>query len=796
MKTKFRLALLPAVFLCCAATMTAAQSVPPSTGSIAGIVRDPSGALVGAAKVEVRNQQTNAAETRTTTSNGRFSFAALAPGLYNATVTVSGFQIALVRDISVAAGHETAISVTLRISPAHSEVEVDADDTGTTHTVSAATRARSRNTAEIVAQSPGVSLRTNGELASVPLLHGLGGDRTKIVVNGATVSSSCPNYMNDPLSYVASAHAATVRVFAGLTPVSAGGDSLGGTIDVNSSPAAFADTSRIVASSSAVGFYRSNGQAYGGAVNASIAARHLSAAYTGTWSLNEDYTDGRGHKVTSTYAQSTDHTVTLAADAKGNLIELEGGLHNTPYEGFANAQMDMVRNFAESLNLHLRRAVGSGSKNRGVVDARLYWQGAWHSMNVGRDKIAFPMPMWMPMNTHGRDLGYNVEFEQPLGKRHTLHLGNQLHRFRLDDTWPAVPGNRMMMGPNTFINVNNGRRTQVGTFAELESRWTPQFGAVLGLRNDTVWTNADAVSGYSGMYAADAAAFNASPHAHTDAMVDVSAMAHWDATPLVAVEAGYARKNRAPNLYERYAWSKTWMAAEMIGWFGDGNAYVGNTVLKPESTNTVSGSLRVRGRSAHVWQLKASPYVNLLDNFIDVDSLATMASGMATLAELQFANHDARIYGGDLSGNVTLWDNLSWGQGSLTGSAAWLHGERTDTHTPLYQMMPLNARINFDEEWRTLVAGFSVEAADRKRDVDPRRYEQQTAGYALFGLHASYQRGAFQAGASTDNLFNRAYALPLGGVNVDDFQKSMWMDALHPLTGRGRSVSFSLTARF
>ncbi|MDR3791766.1 MAG: TonB-dependent receptor [Terracidiphilus sp.] len=791
MRLKFWLALLPAFCLCGQSALLRAQN-QKNTGSLAGIVHDPLNAIVAGAKVEVKSHASGASAMQTSNAAGRFAFPALTAGRYDATITVSGFAVALYRDIAITAGRETTLNVTLRIAGATAEVRVTEDDGSGARRIGAAERARSRNVAEMAAEAPGVSLRTNGELATSPVLHGLGEERTRIVVNGATVSSSCPNYMNDPLSYASNARAATVRVLAGLTPVSAGGDSLGGTVAVDSNPAAFADdASHIAAGANASSFYRSNGQTYGGTVNAWASNRNLAASYTGTWALNEDYTNGGGHKVTSTYAQSTDHVVTLSAQGRGNLVEVEAGLHNTPYEGFVNAQMDMTRNWAESVNLHYRRTFGAGS-----FDARGYWQGAWHSMNVGRDKIAFPMAMWMPMNTHGRDTGYTVALEEQLGKRHTLHVGNELHRFRLDDTWPPVAGASMMMAPNTFVDIDNGRRTRLGTYTELESRWSPTFGTVFGLRNDTVWTNADAVVGYSSMYATDATAFNASSRAHTDAMVDVTAIAHWDATPLVAIEAGFARKNRAPNLYERYAWSKMWMAALMIGWAGDGNAYVGNVALRPESTNTVSGSLRVRGRSSHVWQLKASPYVNLLSGFIDVDTLATKAYGMTTLAKLQFANHAARIYGGDLAGNVTLWDNLRFGQGSLAGTAAWLHGERTDAQTPLYQMMPMHARVNFNEEWRTLVAGVSVEAVDRKKNVDPHRFEQQTAGYALVGVHASYTRGAMEAGFSADNLLNRLYALPLGGVNVDDFQKSMWMDAIHPLTGRGRSASLHVTARF
>ena len=80
----------------------------------------------------------------------------------------------------------------------------------------------------------------------------------------------------------------------------------------------------------------------------------------------------------------------------------------------------------------------------------------------------------------------------------------------------------------------------------------------------------------------------------------------------------------------------------------------------------------------------------------------------------RFANHSARIYGVDLSGNVALWKSASIGQGKISGVAGWLHGERLDTRTPLYQMMPLNVRVGFDEELKGLTAGVGVQAVDRK----------------------------------------------------------------------------------
>ena len=186
-----------------------------------------------------------------------------------------------------------------------------------------------------------------------------------------TVSSACPNHMNPPLSYIAPSQAAAGHVMAGITPVSLGGDSIGGTVSIESRQPVFAEPGeRLHEEGASSGFYRSNGQNYGGSLSEWVAGRNLGIGYTGSWATNDDYTDGSGHKVTSTYAQSTDHTVTLAAQGAGNLVVLQAGLHHTPYEGFVNAQMDMVRNYAESLNLRYRSNLG-----RGALDTHVYLAG-------------------------------------------------------------------------------------------------------------------------------------------------------------------------------------------------------------------------------------------------------------------------------------------------------------------------------------------------------------------------------------------------------------------------------------
>ena len=354
-----------------------------------------------------------------------------------------------------------------------------------------------------------------------------------------------------------------------------------------------------------------------------------------------------------------------------------------------------------------------------------------------------------------------------------------------------------MMGPDTFVNMNNGRRFRVGTFAEVASKWRPQWTTLFGLRNDTVWMNADPVQGYSDMmYGSNADAFNALNRARTDVNFDLTGMARYQPNSSTTVEFGYGRKTRSPNLYERYAWSTNMMASGMIGWFGDGNYYVGNVSLKPETANTMSGSVAWHVESAAPWEFKFTPYVTYIQNFVDVDPLKTKSYGMSTFAQLQFANHNARIYGTDMSAMGSIWNSPTFGLAKIGAVAGWLHGERLDTSTGLYQMMPVNVRIAFDEELKGFTTGVGIQTVDRKSNADPHRFEQKTPGYALFNVHGGYRHGHFLAGAAADNLFNKWYELPLGGVNFDDFMASMWMDQIRPLTGRGRSVSFNLTAQF
>src|SRR5437016_2681883 len=110
----------------CVLTPSGLFSQSASTGTVAGTVTDPSGAAVVGATVALVDPSTN--DTRTTTTNdaGRFIFANVVPGTYNATVNQSGFRVTKISGQVVTVGSTLTLNVTMELGSVSQIVEVTA----------------------------------------------------------------------------------------------------------------------------------------------------------------------------------------------------------------------------------------------------------------------------------------------------------------------------------------------------------------------------------------------------------------------------------------------------------------------------------------------------------------------------------------------------------------------------------------------------------------------------------------------------------------------------------------------
>jgi len=96
------------------------------TGSIAGFVKDQSGAVISGAKLTLINVSTNAKEEAVSDSNGGFQFLQLAPAVYVLHVEAAGFKKATLKDVVVQVDQITHLDAPLQIGSVAETIEVSA----------------------------------------------------------------------------------------------------------------------------------------------------------------------------------------------------------------------------------------------------------------------------------------------------------------------------------------------------------------------------------------------------------------------------------------------------------------------------------------------------------------------------------------------------------------------------------------------------------------------------------------------------------------------------------------------
>ncbi len=96
------------------------------TGSINGVVTDPSGAVVGSATVSITNTATNSIIRLTSNSSGAYTSGALTPGEYRVQVSAKGFS-SISQVVSVQVGNTSTFNPSLQVGQESQVIEVQAN---------------------------------------------------------------------------------------------------------------------------------------------------------------------------------------------------------------------------------------------------------------------------------------------------------------------------------------------------------------------------------------------------------------------------------------------------------------------------------------------------------------------------------------------------------------------------------------------------------------------------------------------------------------------------------------------
>jgi Carboxypeptidase regulatory-like domain/TonB dependent receptor len=115
------------LLLVCLALVPAASQAQLYTGTVTGVVTDPTGGVIPSAKVELVDQDKGYSFSATTDNTGRYLFRSVAPGTYKITVEAPNFQRELKEGIKVDVSQHVSVDFSLKVGSVADEVEVKAE---------------------------------------------------------------------------------------------------------------------------------------------------------------------------------------------------------------------------------------------------------------------------------------------------------------------------------------------------------------------------------------------------------------------------------------------------------------------------------------------------------------------------------------------------------------------------------------------------------------------------------------------------------------------------------------------
>lgn len=194
--------LLPRVFPVILSMLALAGVVSAqTTGTIRGVVKDPSGAVVPGAKVSAIQEATHITRSVTAASDGAYQFPVLPVGAYALEVDAAGFKKYVQRGIDVSIGRVAAVDITLEVGEVSEVVMVEGGaplvETSSTQ-IGAVVNDRTvvslplnaRDTYQLLQLQPGVQSQVGADLfygsdrAGVVSVNGGRGRANNFTVNG------------------------------------------------------------------------------------------------------------------------------------------------------------------------------------------------------------------------------------------------------------------------------------------------------------------------------------------------------------------------------------------------------------------------------------------------------------------------------------------------------------------------------------------------------------------------------------------------------------------------------------
>ncbi len=609
------------------------------------------------------------------------------------------------------------------------------------------------DSAALLRKVVGANVVSNGPLTGIAQYRGMSRFRVSTQINGATISSGGPNWMDPPLSYAPSAHLESIEVYRGISNVSAGLETIGGAIKANTWQGDFSDGSLNFA-----GRMRAGGQSINDAQAFSAALvlannRHLVKVAGLTESANDaEFADGA---IRPTEYRRDRLDVAYAARAGAHEVRLEYGRNLTGDAGTPALPMDIHYIDADLLTASWRFA---GEQR--LLTAKVHASNIDHGMtNYDLRQAPASRAMWRRNIATGTNRGVAFSLTQA-GWKFGIDAHFESHDSDIDN--PNAPA--------FFVrNFNDAQRNLFGLFVERELRLADSWLIDLGLRYNRVDMDAGVVNATPAVMGMPAAValrdvFNSADRDKTDHNVDWVIKTSYLVSSQLSYYAGVSRKSRSAAYQERYLW----LPLQATAGLADGRTYTGNLDLDPEVAHEfelgmdwgnarweISPRLFYRDVSDYIQGVPATGaavmFVQMMNNMNDTNNAPPLV----------FENTEAEFYGADIDWRLML--NERW---SLNGVVNYVRAKRKDVSDNVYRVAPPNlfVALNYTHpRWQATLEGFVYRKQD---DVSQTNNERTSSGYGIVNVKGAVNLSeGLQLNFGIENIADRNYADHLSGVN-------------------------------
>jgi iron complex outermembrane receptor protein len=633
----------------------------------------------------------------------------------------------------------------------------------------------------LTARTPGGARVGNGELSCQMQYRGLFGERLNLRVDGQRFASGGPNLMDPVFHYAPAPLVAAILIDRGVSPVSAGPGLAGG------ADAVFKRIDYAAGDDLAFGYDLTFGAR---SVNDSVSTGGVIGAATQDWRLNllgaweegDDTDYGDGVIGGSAFERGV---YGLSAGVRTGLGEVTLDLRrqNTGPSGNPPFPMDIDYFDTDFARVGYAREFGQLR-----LKASVHYTDVAHLMDNFSQRPA-PLPAsqrasYAYATTRGGAL--SAAFPALGGE---LELGTDGERIEHTVTITNPTNTAFLVTP--FPEVEQDR---LGGFAE----WAGQVGlfeSQLGLRVDRhAYDAGEAVSGSAVPMGPRnlAAAFNAADRSGEETTTDAVARFWTPDSGGLSWRLTLARKQQMPGYIQRYGW----LPINASGGLADGNIYVGDLGLDPETAWIAEAGFDYAQADFY---LRPTVFVRQVDDYIQgvpyddtigvadtpVEMVAA-SSGDAT--PLRWANVDARLYGFDLDAGYDFAGPLR-----LDGVLNYVRGERRDIDDNLYRVAPPNLTLGLTWEADIWSATLETRAVAEQDDVSRTNSERTSEGYVLLSVYGDWEvRDGVRLSAGVENLLDQVYRDHLAGDNRNGYG-DVSVGSRVPGAGRGVFVRLSLT---